>query len=65
LSYSIDGKESNPVVIDVVGTYAPDDRPSMSQDSKQMDHKKIRSMMGGREMEDNSGVKVVLVNIHG
>jgi hypothetical protein len=64
LSYSIDGKESNPVVIDVVGTYSPDDRPSMSQDGKQMDHKNIRSMMGGREMEGNSGAKVVLVNIH-
>ena len=37
----------------------------MSQDGKQMDHKNIRSMMGGREMEDNSGAKVVLVNIHG
>ncbi|MFA6371383.1 MAG: hypothetical protein WCW68_02030 [Methanothrix sp.] len=30
LSYAINGKESNPVVIDVKGTYAPNDFPSPS-----------------------------------
>ena len=34
------------------------------QDGKRMDHKNVKSMMGGREKGDNIGVKLVVVNIN-
>ena len=33
-------------------------------DGKKMDHKNVKSMMGGREKGDNIGVKLVVVNIN-
>ena len=35
----------------------------MGQDGKKMDHKNVKSMMGDREKDDNSCIKVVVVNI--
>ena len=33
-------------------------------DGKKMDHKNVKSMMGGREKGNNIGVKLVVVNIN-
>jgi hypothetical protein len=35
-----------------------------SQDGNKMDHKNVKSMMGGREKGGNGGVKLVIVNLH-
>ena len=38
-------------------------KPMMGQDGKQMNHKNVKSMMGDRKENSNSGVKIVIINL--
>jgi hypothetical protein len=39
------------------------EKSMMGQDGMKMDHKNVKSMMGGKEKDSNSCVKLVVVNI--
>jgi hypothetical protein len=39
------------------------EKSMMGQDGKQMNHKNVKSMMGDRKENSNSGVKIVIINL--